>query len=143
MELVEIIMNSVPITNMQGGWDLAAADRWDGYPEDRARLMSFIDDNDVHGVWLVSGDFHVCFVSRLEPEGRSISSRMREIAVTGGNINPFNDAVAPLDPPQFDYGVKLPRGCLLDFDPMADEVRVRFIDPDTGVAEYDEVLTQD
>ncbi len=139
----KIIMNSVPITDMQGGWDLAAADRWDGYPDQRAELLSFIDDNDIRGVWFVSGDFHVCFVSRLEADGTSTSARMREISVTGGNINPFNDAVAPLAAPQFDYGVKLPRGCLLDFDPEADEVRVRFLDPDTGMADYDEILTQD
>ena len=129
----KIIMNSVPITNMPGGWDLAANDRWEGYPAQRDALLQFIDDNQIDNVWLVSGDFHVCFVSRLEPTGDSLSSRLREIAVTGGNSNPIPDFAAPLDPPQFMYGVKEPRSLLMTFDPEANSVDVRFIDPDTGI----------
>ncbi len=139
----KLIMNSVPITNMAGGWDVASPDRWEGFPAQRDEILAHIDDNDIRGVWWLAGDFHVCFVSRLEPEGDSTSALMREIAVTGGNVNPFNDVVAPLDPPQFEYGVKAARGCILTFDPEADEVQVRFIDPETGDDDYNEVITQD
>jgi hypothetical protein len=44
--------------------------------------------------------------------------------------------------PQFDYGVTIPRGCILTFDPAANTVRVRFIDPETGEDVYDQTLSQ-
>lgn len=132
----KVIMNSVPITNMPGGWDFAASDRWEGYPTQRDALLKFIDDNQIDNVWFLSGDFHVCFVSRLESSGESLSSRVREIAVTGGNENPVPDLAAPLNMPQFAYGVKQARSLIITFDPESNAVHVRFIDPDTGIDAY-------
>ncbi len=138
----KVIMNSVPITNMPGAWDIAADDRWEGYPGQRQELLAHIDQNDITNVWFLSGDFHVCFVSRLEPAGSQLSARTREIAVTSGNTNPIPEFLTQLDPPQFAYGVHQPRGALVTFDPQADNVYVRFLDPQTGEDLYAETLTQ-
>lgn len=138
----KVVMNSVPITNMPLAWDVAANDRWEGYPGQRDELLAFINQHDITNVWFLSGDFHVCFVSRLEPSGSDLASRTREIAVTGGNENPIPEFLTQLDPPQFDYGVHRARGCVLVFDPMADAVNVRFLDPQTGEDLYNESLTQ-
>jgi len=135
----KVVMNSVPITNMPFIWDLAAADRWEGYPAQRAELLGFIDVNQIDNVWFLSGDFHVCFVSRLEPSGETLSSRTREIACTSGNTNPLGDL---LTAPQYEYGTSDPRAVILMFDPAANAVNVRFIDPATGNDEYNESLTQ-
>lgn len=125
----KIVMNSVPVTNMPLQWDIAANDRWDGYPEARDRLRNFINDNDVDNVWFVSGDFHVSFLSRLEPQGDDNWSRIREIACTSGNENPIPNGLLSLNPPQFDYGINEVRACLLEFDPETDTVTLRFIRP--------------
>lgn len=138
----KVVMNSVPITNMPLPWDIAADDRWEGYPGQRQELLAHIDQHDIRNVWFLSGDFHVCFVSRLEPGGQQLSARTREIAVTSGNTNPIPEFLTQLDPPQFAYGVHQPRGVLVTFDPRADNVLVRFLDPQTGEELYAETLTQ-
>jgi alkaline phosphatase D len=135
----KVVMNSVPITNMPLLWDIAAGDRWEGYPAQRQELLGFIDVNQIDNVWFLSGDFHVCFVSRLEPSGETLSSRTREIACTSGNSNLLGDF---LTAPQYDYGTSEPRALILMFDPAANAVNVRFIDPVTGNDEYNESLTQ-
>jgi phosphodiesterase/alkaline phosphatase D-like protein len=135
----KIVMNSVPITNMPGVWDIAANDRWEGYPAQRDELLGFIDDNDIGNVWFLSGDFHVNFVSRLEPAGDNLSARTREIACTGGNTNLLGALLAA---PQYDYGSSEPRGVILMFDPESNAVNVRFIDGTTGTDDYNESLTQ-
>ncbi len=137
----KIIVNSVPITNMPLIWDVAAFDRWEGFAQSRNRLLNFIDENLVTNVWFLSGDFHTCFVSRIEPGGGLVSNTY-EIAVTGGRSNPLPDLLTGFDPPQFDYGVTVPRGCVLIFDPESNAVNVRFIDPETGDDLYNESLTQ-
>lgn len=138
----KVVMNSVPITNMPLAWDVAANDRWEGYPGQRDQVLDLIDAHAIKNVWFLSGDFHVCFVSRLEPTGTQLSHRTREIAVTSGNQNPIPEFLTQLDPPQFDYGVHKPRGVIITFDPEADTVQVRFLDPLTGEDLYNETLTQ-
>ncbi|MCH9686038.1 MAG: alkaline phosphatase D family protein, partial [Deltaproteobacteria bacterium] len=137
----KIVVNSVPITNMPLAWDLAAFDRWEGFPASRNRLLDLIDDNLITNVWFLSGDFHTCFVSRVEPGGGLIANTY-EIAVTGGRSNPLPDFLTGFDGPQFDYGVTVPRGCVLIFDPESNAVNVRFIDPQTGEDLFNESLTQ-
>lgn len=137
----KVVMNSVPITNMPLAWDVAANDRWEGYPGQRDEVLAFINQHQITNVWFLSGDFHVCFVSRLDT-GSDLASRTREIAVTGGNENPIPEFLTQLDPPRFDYGVHRARACVLVFDPEADAVNVRFLDPQTGEDLYNETLTQ-
>lgn len=137
----KIIMNSVPITNMPLLWDVAAGDRWEGYPDARNELLNFIQDNVIANVWFLSGDFHTCFVAHIETGGGLLGDTY-EIAVTGGRSNPLPDFLTGFDPPQFEYGVTVPRGCVLMFDPDNNAVNVRFIDPDTGDDLYNETLVQ-
>jgi phosphodiesterase/alkaline phosphatase D-like protein len=138
----KIVMNSVPITNMPTIWDVAANDRWEGYRAQRQVLLDHIDSNNIKNVWFLSGDFHVCFVSRLEPMGTKLSQRTREIAVTSGNQNPIPELLNGLGPPQFDYDVHKPRAVILTFDPDANAVNVRYLDPQSGVDLYNKSLTQ-
>ncbi|MBC8071033.1 MAG: alkaline phosphatase D family protein [Deltaproteobacteria bacterium] len=133
----KVVMNSVPITNMPGIWDLAANDRWEGYAASRNALLQFIDENDIPNVWFLSGDFHVCFVSRLEPSGTTRSSQIREIAVSTGNTNVLGDL---LGPPQYEFASSAAHGLIVTLDPEANAVNVRFIDPTTGDDAYNASL---
>ncbi|MCY1072650.1 alkaline phosphatase D family protein [Nannocystis sp. RBIL2] len=136
----KVILNSVPITDMPTiPWDFAANDRWEGYPVQRQELLDFIAAEDIANVWFLSGDFHTCFISHVEPDGDGVVAKTREIAVTGGNTNILGDFLAA---PQFSFGSSNPHGCIITFDPAADEVLVRFIDADSGQDAYSETLTQ-
>lgn len=134
----KVVVNSVPITNMPGIWDVAAEDRWEGYPAQRDALLDFIESEAIDNVWFVAGDFHVCFVGRVEPGDQGVVGRTWEIACTGGNTNPLGTSL-PGD--QFPYRTSSPRATLLTFDPAANAVNVRFIDPETGDDAYNESLT--
>lgn len=135
----KIVMNSVPVTNMPLQWDVAASDRWDGYQDARNRLRNFVNDKDIDNVWFVSGDFHVSFVSRLEPQGDDNWSRVREVAVASGNENPIPNSLLSLNAPQFDYGINEVRACLMEFDPETNTVTLRFIRPNGDDAYFVEM----
>lgn len=135
----KIVLNSVPITNMPNVWDVAANDRWEGYPKQRDELLFHIRDQDIADVWFLAGDFHVCFTSLVQPSGVGRLGQTREIAVTSGNSNPLGLA---LTQSWFGYNTSSPRLCLCTFDPAAGTVRVRFIDPANGQAVFDRTLSQ-
>jgi phosphodiesterase/alkaline phosphatase D-like protein len=137
----KVIMNSVPITNMPLAWSVASNDRWEGFPDSRNELLGFINEHQIQNIWFVAGDFHVSFVSRLEPNVTTHASAIHEIAVTGGNQNPVPESILAMNPPQFSYGRTRARGLLMTFDPMSNAVNVRFIDPETGEDAYNESLT--
>lgn len=135
----KVILNSVPITNMPLVWDLAAADRWEGYAAQRTALLDAIDDLAIDNVWFLSGDFHVCFVSTLSPDPSRRSERIHEIAVTGGNNNILGDTLAWDD--QFLFSTSRARTATVRFDPQADEVEVVFADPADGSTDWSEKLS--
>jgi alkaline phosphatase D len=135
----KIVANSVPITNMPGLWDVGAGDRWEGYEAQRDELLDFIATNNVGNVWFLSGDFHVCFVGKVQPGGAGILNKTWEIAITSGNVNPLG---ANLNPPQYLFGTAQPNLGVLVFDPVADTVTTRMYDPATDRLVDEQVLTQ-
>jgi alkaline phosphatase D len=56
--LFKCIATSVPF---YGG----GRDRWDGYPRERKELLHWIKENNVRGVFFISGDLHYAAVKRL------------------------------------------------------------------------------
>jgi len=143
----KVVLNSVPITNFPGLWDLAALDRWEGFPDQRAELLDFIVGRGIDNVWFLSGDFHTGSVGKVEREPPW--NTVREILMgPGGNKgNPmwfFYDAlgaaeqVAPSDQFEFFYG--LPNATLMRFDPALDSVTVTFIDAETEEVLFEETL---
>lgn len=135
----KIVANSVPITNMPGLWDVGAGDRWEGYDAQRDELLDFLAANNIGNVWFLSGDFHVCFVGKVQPGGAGILNKTWEIAITSGNVNPLG---ANLNPPQYLFGSAQPHLGVLVFDPVADTVTSRFYDPATDRLVDEQVLTQ-
>lgn len=134
----KLVMNSVPITNMPSVWDFAAFDRWEGYAAQREELLNHIRDAELDDVWFVSGDFHVCFVSRVQPGATGVLRKTIEIACTGGHENFLGDLL-PAD--QFTYGVGTARATLIRLDPATREVTVRFYNTD-GSLDEEQVLSQ-
>jgi alkaline phosphatase D len=51
------------------------ADRWPGFPKERFRLLSFLADNNIQGVHIITGDLHACHALYAElggPTGKVI-----------------------------------------------------------------------
>jgi alkaline phosphatase D len=137
----KVILNSVPMTDLPGLWELAEGDRWEGYRAQRDELLAAIRGAQVRGVYFLSGDFHCGFVARLDPPGGA-GDNLWEIAVGPGasGANPLPaladngtldiEEVFPSN--QFLYG-SASRGAMttLLFDPINDRVEVRFVEART------------
>jgi alkaline phosphatase D len=130
----KVVMNSVPMTQMAPLW-LQQSDRWQGYEIPRRELLQHIEDEDISGVWFLSGDFHVGFVASVDPTG--FHTGTYEVAAgPGGNLgNPLGTAadqenlreqVFPAG--QFFYGAGTIASTTMTFDPRRNLVRVRFVD---------------
>lgn len=140
----KVVLNSVPITDMPLAY-VDDGDRWESYDEQRDEVIGHIVDNDIRNVWFISGDFHIGFVSHVDPDGAG--RRIREIAAgPGGNSNPvpgfvrdllFGDQFAFHTPGGSDEVMTT-----LEFDPERDAVRVRFVDGLTGDVWFDEWVSE-
>ncbi len=136
----KVILNSVPITNMPDlPWDFVKDDRWEGYELQRVELLEWIHMEGLRNVYFVAGDFHVCFVGQIQPGADGLLGQLHEVAVTGGNTNALGDF---LPNEQFAFGSSQPHALLMTFDPEADEVLVRFIDPNSGEDAFTTTLSQ-
>jgi len=58
----KFIATTVP---MAGG----GRDRWDGYPEERAQILSFIKDRKISGVVFLSADLHYAAITKIPKSG--------------------------------------------------------------------------
>jgi alkaline phosphatase D len=144
----KILLNSVPLAKLPPGWP-GFGDRWEAYPEQRDALLDTITEANIENVWFLTGDLHAGLVHRLEGSGPR--AELLEIMVGPGGprtLNPLptlveqvpDQAEVYFPPDQFLYRSDELAGTLLTFDPSEDRVRVRFINPDTGEARYDELL---
>jgi len=93
----KVILNSVPITDYTDIFGaVLIADRWGGYPDQRTELLAHIEAEGVGGVLWITGDFHFCCASRVDPPG-GMAENQWEVMVGPGGSTP-NIAGQLLDP---------------------------------------------
>jgi len=146
----KVILNSVPMTNFPDTFWANSNDRWEGYTAAREEILTFLEQNNLDNVWFLSGDFHLGFVARLETSG--FRRQLFDVAVgPGGNQgNPLPglamgsaelaEEIFPAD--QFLYWRGNIAMTLLTFDPLRDEVRIRFVDAATNETLFDQVVSR-
>jgi phosphodiesterase/alkaline phosphatase D-like protein len=123
--MFKVIMNSVPI----GVFPFPSeSDRWEGYPEQRNEILSFIDDNDIPGVLWLSGDFHFASVGRVSPHGPG--SCQTEILAGPGAQLPNYLAMGLNASKQFDWASARNNYVTLTFSPFTYEVKLCFMGGD-------------
>lgn len=151
----KIICSSVPITRLLGLWDLALNDRWQGYVQQRDRLIEHLTTRVSGRVLFFAGDFHCGYVGRVEPEGPG--RQLWEIATSTGARSPNPIAIlydtGDLPPEesfpteQFVFGTGNTRNVTtVTLDPRRDTARVRFVDgrEDTrGNVLFDDIIPFD
>lgn len=133
----KVILSSVPITRLFGLWNLALADRWEGYGAQRERLLEHIYTKVSGRTLFLAGDFHCGYVGRVEPEGpgRNVFEVCTATAARGPNpVAVLYDTgeLAPEDSfpeGQFVFGTGATRhATTVTLDPLNDEVRVKVIE---------------
>jgi alkaline phosphatase D len=91
----KLVMNSVPIARLDGSvWDLPLAenDRWEGFPEQRQRLVDALAG--VRGVAFLSGDIHCPVLARLDDAGPGASVWDIISGPGGSSLNPASVVLA-------------------------------------------------
>lgn len=137
----KIILNSVPITDMKDLLGPAIADdRWQGYPEDRSDILTFIEEEQIPNILWVSGDFHYGMVSKVSRAG-DVGFEMHEVLTgpTGSGPSPLGGLLVPTD--QYIYGHSNWCHTRFTVDPSTQSILVEFVGDD-GVVFDDYVITQ-
>ncbi len=123
--MFKIILNSVPIGDFPPLFDLAGADRWEGYSSQRTAILRHIDETPVTGVVWVSGDFHLASMGRVSASGPG-ATQLEVLAGPGAqSANPLANA---LNAPQWDWSSGTNNTTRLSLNPMTRTVTVTYVD---------------
>lgn len=130
----KLIGNSVPMSNLPGPYQAPVAinDTWHGHGEgaQRRQLIDHIHNNQIEGVLVLSGDYHMPGLTRLDPEGPGFDY-WEVISGPGGSTpNPIGILMDVDD--QMAYLDAVRNIFVLDFD-SAGTVRIRLVDEDQRV----------
>ena len=124
----KLVLNSVPIidfTDWIGG--ISGDDRWQGFPDQRTELLTFIENEGLTGVLFLSGDMHFGSVCRISRDGDPGDDLWEVMAGPGGSIiNPMA-LLPPTWTDQFDLVIAEWNTVLLALDPEAGTVGVTFV----------------
>jgi alkaline phosphatase D len=122
----KVILNSVPITDFPGLFDLSPGDRWEGYPAARREILSFIENERVDGALWIAGDFHLGSAGRVSPSGVGRSA-IEILAGPGGQVP--NPMIFNLwGNRQFDYVTGTSNYTAIALDPGTRQVTASFHD---------------
>jgi alkaline phosphatase D len=125
----KVLVNSVPIGQFPGAFVLTEEDRWCGYRAQRDRLLSFIEENHIPGVFFVSGDFHMASIGRVSMDGpgASLLEILAGPTAAAGGGNPIWEQCRA---PQFFFASATENNAFFHLDPQGGEVRVSWIAAD-------------
>lgn len=124
----KIVLTSVHLTDHFSLFStIEVVDRWQGYPAQRAQLVSALANTP--GTLVLTGDMHFGSVQTLDPDG--VGADVVEIAAgpSGSFLAPVGLLVDLIgeQPAQYDILLEDWSWCRLDLDPATGEVIVQFI----------------
>jgi alkaline phosphatase D len=124
----KFVLTSVPFTDFEPLLgDVAATDRWQGYPEQRSQLVDAAASHD--NVYFLSGDFHLGFISRVDPsEGAGFELYDVLMGPGGNSANPMGDLFVESD--QFLLGVSARNTTRFTADPLTETLLVEYVGED-------------
>lgn len=129
----KLVLTTVPITDYTDFiGDIQAEDRWQGWPEQRDRVLRAIDEAGVEGLLWLAGDVHFAAVSSLAVPG-SDGPGQGQMEVLAGPAGSFPNVAADLyegDTGQFLTMFSTWNSLLLTFDPGLMAVDVVYIGDD-------------
>lgn len=127
----KLVLNSVPISEYPGAFFQAFKDdRWEGFPEQRRRLLEHVDANCRGVVWL-AGDFHIGVAGRVSLSGPG--RNQIELASGPAGCDVPNPSPTYPGKPQFDFCTAVPNGLVLGLNPQRRELSARYVAGDRRV----------
>lgn len=63
--LAQQVMMAPLLFNLFGSWKVINPDQWDGYPAERKRLLSYIRNNNIQNLVVLTGDIHTSWASNI------------------------------------------------------------------------------
>lgn len=129
----KLILNSVPISDMPGAFDLQPQDRWEGYAAQRTEILEHIDAAAIPGVLWVAGDFHLASLGKVGVAGAPGATQTEVLVGPGAQTG--NPLAAFLNEPQFSFSTTTNNYAVLYLDPVAAEIEVRWVAGDGDVIE--------
>ena len=125
----KVIMNSVPIADLPPLFDVAIADRWDGYSVQWDEILEYITMNSITGVVWISGDIHLAYAGKVKESGPG-SDQLEILAGPGAQVpNPLSPLLRGR-PAQFDWASGINNYLALHLDPSTRELRAVHHDAD-------------
>ncbi|MCB9781112.1 MAG: alkaline phosphatase D family protein [Alphaproteobacteria bacterium] len=129
----KLVLTSVPIVDYSDLFGSAAGeDRWQGWPEQRTRVLQAIDDAGVRGLLWVSGDVHHAMVQTVGIEGSDLPGQ-EQWEVTVGSAGSTPNVGADLyenDESHYRLLFSDWNSVLFTLDPGTGEAHVRFVGDD-------------
>lgn len=119
----KLILNSVPISDFPGVFDVQSRDRWEGYAAQRTEILAHIDDQAIRGVLWVAGDFHLASAQRVATSGPGATQIEVLVGPAAQSANPL---AFSLGAPQFDFATGDDNYAVLDLDPAAGTVTIQW-----------------
>ena len=114
----KVIASNVPFTpKIKKG----SRDPWDGYPEERAEIFSWIPKHDLEGVFLIAADRHRTDLRTIDNPGSYKLYEFQSSKLTNKHTHP----VVPTDGLLWGYNKTCSFG-LMHFDTTLDDPQVRF-----------------
>lgn len=113
--------------------DIGNDDSWPGFPAQRNELMNHIVNEDLTGVWFLTGDVHKGIVEKIQPTGPA--ARIREIYMgpSGSGGDPAPGANFCNGTAQREVYLDVRSYTRLRADPIAKTLEVEFIGEDGAV----------
>ena len=104
----------------------APRDRWEGYATQRREILEHIDSMSIRGVFWVAGDFHLASAQTVAT-GTAPGAAQFEVLVGPAAQSP-NILAGSLGAPQFRWAAGTNNYSVLELDPVARTITVRWID---------------
>ena len=118
------VLNSVPMVDLEPlVGSLRVEDRWQGFPEQRSRLVEAIGS--VPNVYFLTGDFHTGLVARVDAEGPGHGMFDILMGAAGNRMNPMGGMLEPTD--QFLAGTAERNVVRFEMDPADETVVVEYV----------------
>jgi alkaline phosphatase D len=122
----KLILNSVPISSFPGVlFGATADDRWEGFPEQREKILGFIETQGIRGVLWIAGDLHLGSMGRVSQKGPG-SKAIEVLVGPGGQTS--NPSPSYPSKPQFDWSTGRNNYTTFGLDPSALSVQVKYFD---------------
>ncbi len=107
--------------------DVDNDDSWPGYPAQRNELLNHLVNNDIPGVWFLTGDVHKGIIEKIQPTGEAARYREVYMGPSGSGGDPRPEATVCNGTGQREVFLDVRSYSRLRADPIGKTLEIEFI----------------